>query len=394
MTERNISEAEVENSIDVRHIQISELFPNHDLTEVMNEYKHLSNEALVNFICERLQQIPKKPDFYTRLLIKAYTFATGLANRWPSWFGGRLFNRVICIATVENDVIGVKEKMECSVCWECATVAELCFCDSTIAINKDSNSSKSHCFCQRCLEQHALAAIEEMPLAKGGLGLRCMVNDCENPINFHEISAFLPEELAKKLEERCAELSITQAQLNYMERCRKCNCAVELGNSPNQMQVFVCPECKFECCRLCDEAWNEEHRGITCEEFSKRQNHERLIEKRLSEVIVRNCPKCKLAFVKSEGCNKITCKCGYTQCYICRAHNISYEHFCTCPHAKKRNVDGTYKCSKCNCTCLLWESAVLMEQHQMEKIRSNEAKKKAVNKDDNKSKKQQKGEKS
>jgi hypothetical protein len=70
-------------------------------------------------------------------------------------------------------------------------------------------------------------------------------------LNKDEISAFISPEMIKKLQERAAELCVIQAALNYLERCHKCNCAVELGRSPKQMQVFDCPECKAKFCRYC-----------------------------------------------------------------------------------------------------------------------------------------------
>uniref|UniRef100_A0A914M6X0 Uncharacterized protein n=1 Tax=Meloidogyne incognita TaxID=6306 RepID=A0A914M6X0_MELIC len=36
----------------------------------------------------------------------------------------------------------------------------------------------------------ASAAVGEIPMAKGGVGLRCMVPDCENPILYSEIRVF------------------------------------------------------------------------------------------------------------------------------------------------------------------------------------------------------------
>ena len=51
-------------------------------------------------------------------------------------------------------------------------------------------------------------------------------------------------------------------------------------------------------------------------------------EKQLNEALIRKCPRCAVQFVKETGCNKMTCRCGMTQCYLCRESGIGYDHFC------------------------------------------------------------------
>ena len=42
------------------------------------------------------------------------------------------------------------------------------------------------------------------------------------------------------------------------------------------------------------------------------------VEEAMTEARIRQCPKCKTRFFKTEGCNKMTCSCGTIMCYICR----------------------------------------------------------------------------
>ncbi|KAG0156499.1 hypothetical protein PDIDSM_3678 [Penicillium digitatum] len=42
------------------------------------------------------------------------------------------------------------------------------------------------------------------------------------------------------------------------------------------------------------------------------------VEAARTAAVKRTCPRCCLSFVKSSGCNKLTCVCGYSMCYLCR----------------------------------------------------------------------------
>ncbi|KAL3111971.1 hypothetical protein niasHT_015169 [Heterodera trifolii] len=192
----------------------------------------------------------------------------------------------------ENDA--PDERRECLICCENANYDQLCFCDhlmgDAIFGSSSNNAQKeSHAFCRECLNGYTKAALETKPFARGWLGLKCMAVKCQNPITWQQIkkadSSDELDETIKTLENHCAELSVASAGL-YLERCPKCNCAVEMdgplhvadidtdNDDSNEELKFHCPECHYEMCRKCNEKWAEEHYHLTCEQFAKQQNHE------------------------------------------------------------------------------------------------------------------------
>ncbi|KAK4499547.1 hypothetical protein PRZ48_010063 [Zasmidium cellare] len=92
---------------------------------------------------------------------------------------------------------------------------------------------------------------------------------------------------------------------------------------------FQCqnPTCTHLSCTRCLAPWTDPHTCFSTEKQSLRT----AIETSTTHAIKRTCPRCLLSFVKSSGCNKLVCNCGYTMCYICRQEITSkegYGHFC------------------------------------------------------------------
>uniref|UniRef100_A0A914H4A8 RING-type domain-containing protein n=1 Tax=Globodera rostochiensis TaxID=31243 RepID=A0A914H4A8_GLORO len=292
--------------------------------------------------------------------------------------------------------------MQCNVCWDQIKIDQLCFCDHLMVSksassssnpshgnnndqikNKAANEGKSkpetHVFCSGCLEEYTKAAHEMMPFTKNGLGLKCMALNCENPITWQEIRSFIPVESIRALENQCAELCVALSGLDIVERCPKCNCAVDMnGTTADEKMLFHCPgaECGYEMCRKCNEKWADEHNYLNCEQFAKQnnlqkyQNETPFDEKRLSEVVVHKCHKCNIQFIKDEGCNYVTCtRCKATHCYCCQMPDINSNHFCGCVPKMPCN-DNPCKCSKSECgKCLLTKDVAELEKLIMERIR-------------------------
>ncbi|KAI0889023.1 uncharacterized protein GGS22DRAFT_152928 [Annulohypoxylon maeteangense] len=116
---------------------------------------------------------------------------------------------------------------------------------------------------------------------------------------------------------------------------------------------FTCqnPVCARSSCLSCSKAWMDIH---ICHESSLVALRTQ-VELAMSMAIKRVCPRCNTSFVKTAGCNKLTCPCGYKMCYVCRKDigpaTEGYAHFCQ--HFRPEG-DGR-RCKECN-KCNLWES--------------------------------------
>ncbi|KAI1461294.1 hypothetical protein F4805DRAFT_413532 [Annulohypoxylon moriforme] len=116
---------------------------------------------------------------------------------------------------------------------------------------------------------------------------------------------------------------------------------------------FTCqnPACARSSCLSCSKAWVDIH---ICHESSLVALRTQ-VELAMSMAIKRVCPRCNTSFVKTAGCNKLTCPCGYKMCYVCRKDigppTEGYAHFCQ--HFRPEG-DGR-RCKECN-KCNLWET--------------------------------------
>lgn len=122
-----------------------------------------------------------------------------------------------------------------------------------------------------------------------------------------------------------------------------------LSRSRHLSQRFQCrsPLCLLPSCLTCFKIWRDPHACHESAVLSLRTT----VEAARTAALKRTCPRCGLGFIKDSGCNKLTCICGYTMCYICRqglgrGHGgEGYRHFCQ----HFRPAGGVCReCNKCD----------------------------------------------
>ncbi|KAL4239711.1 hypothetical protein ACF0H5_000515 [Mactra antiquata] len=202
---------------------------------------------------------------------------------------------------------------------------------------------EGHLFCETCLKQYAREAI----FGQGKADLKCMTDLCDSSFPHSQLEKALPSDILVKYEDRCTEESLNLADLGDLVKCPFCDFRACLDSDS---RVFMCqnPGCKKESCRHCQSDWKD-HFGKKCSEVEKKDETKLRVEyeEKMTKAKVRVCHRCKAQFTKEDGCNKMTCRCGAKQCYICRKPDIDYNHFCGHPR------DPGKLCTKC-ISCSLW----------------------------------------
>ncbi|KAK9370705.1 hypothetical protein V1509DRAFT_616589 [Lipomyces kononenkoae] len=110
--------------------------------------------------------------------------------------------------------------------------------------------------------------------------------------------------------------------------------------------AFHCknPACLRTSCTECQKEFLPFHKCYEDEEARMRV----YIEKAMADAVKRTCPHCRISFIKSEGCNKLVCVCGYAMCYVCRKdiREEGYQHFCE--HFRPIPGRVCTECDKCD----------------------------------------------
>ena len=194
-----------------------------------------------------------------------------------------------------------------------------------------------HYFCKSCMQQYCNMHVKEGTV----MNLTCPDVSCKESVP----PALLRELLDKEAFERWEEL-LLQKTLDSMPDVVYCpKCRTPSIEDPDHL--VQCSKCRFSFCSLCMSNWHPGQNCMTPEAklriLQARRQGRAMGEERLKqekELInecldldyikkeAKQCPTCKIAVQKSEGCNKMTCgNCGGYFCFQCGQSIRGYDHF-------------------------------------------------------------------
>lgn len=219
------------------------------------------------------------------------------------------------------------DRMKCNCCFGDYVLGALVQC------------SDGHVFCRGCLRRFALTRLFEEQRTT----LSCMFiptnSDAACVGHFPEsqlLQVLSPNVYAKYTELQTAE-ALREADITGLVSCPRCPFQGIADGVPG---VLKCPDCHRESCLLCRK---DAHPGERCDETDADTERRRRVEEATTVAKVRMCsnPKCQKEFVKTSGCNEITCPaCKTKTCYVCRKKIVGY-HFCGRPLCSHKS------CGKC-----------------------------------------------
>ncbi|KAJ7449917.1 hypothetical protein FB451DRAFT_1052540 [Mycena latifolia] len=233
-------------------------------------------------------------------------------------------------------------------------------CFSNYPFDKMIQCPDAHLFCSSCMTTYA-----ETLLGAHDHRIICMdQSGCKLPFPNAQLHRFLTPKLMSLYERVKQTKEVEAAGIEGLEECPFCEYKCVIENE--QEKLFRCGNeeggCGAVSCRQCKQL---DHLPKSCKEMEEDKNLDgrHSIEEAMTRALMRNCPKCQKAFIKEQGCNKMTCpNCFALSCYICRKLITGYEHF-----AQQPGQPAVASSSKAGSKCALWDA---VEQRHAEEAKA------------------------
>ncbi|KAI1314771.1 hypothetical protein EDD11_001740 [Mortierella claussenii] len=135
--------------------------------------------------------------------------------------------------------------------------------------------------------------------------LKCMSDGCTAVFADCEAAKFLSKPVFQGLLRARQQSELKMAGLDSLVECPFCTYAAVVENDEDKEFRCEAPKCRKVSCRFCKAPT---HIPLSCEEYRKEQEKNNVlsaqhqVEEQMSQALIRECPKCKSKFFKTEVC--------------------------------------------------------------------------------------------
>ncbi|KAL4474799.1 hypothetical protein ABPG74_001495 [Tetrahymena malaccensis] len=192
----------------------------------------------------------------------------------------------------------VDQKQNCEIC-----MLEM---DQTVVQTLQCN----HKYHKECLKAYFVYETQQK-----NFPLKCPQQECLRETLQQEVKEILNEQEYEKFENFQLQNYFEQNQ-SSIKNCLTPDCNYAFWQEQELVQYFECPVCMKEYCLVCN---CEFHPNQTCEQYKmlKSQSQDKQFEDFAKNKLFQKCPSCKIWVEKNQGCDHMTCRCGYEFCYKC-----------------------------------------------------------------------------
>ena len=218
---------------------------------------------------------------------------------------------------------------------ETIAITECPICYSDV---KPSETLQTQCcgstFCVTCINHHAKAILET-----GQVRIKCLGDTCDGFFTHKEISCSCGTDMLDTVSKRGIDhaVSIDPSLFN----CPTPDCVNVISWAPddNKIALFDCSMCRRCSCLACGTSPYHFHKSCEEHRLSVRTSEEEIRTREyFLKSNIRMCKKCGAGVVKSDGCDKMKCRCGYKFCYQC----LTPDAKCKCTPATHGYWDNNY----------------------------------------------------
>lgn len=161
-----------------------------------------------------------------------------------------------------------------------------------------------------CLQRYAKEKIESRSLP-----VTCPTYGCKAELMLPDLEEILDKKLLENYREYALKnyLDLHSEEVTW---CPTADCPFVFVNE-DKITDFTCPVCSQRYCFACRAPY---HKGQTCKEYQISNNwgkDDQVFINLVKTKKFKQCPQCKYWIEKTEGCDNMHCRCGFTFCYRC-----------------------------------------------------------------------------